>query len=72
MITKAMPKTELDAIFTAVQQFEATTQNLQVVPPSKRQRTPTVGRHREQFAAVALEAGRQFEICSPAISTCRR
>jgi len=61
MNPQAMPITELEAIFTAVQEFEATIQNLQIVPPAKRQRTPTIGRHREQFAAVALEAGRQFE-----------
>jgi len=60
-----MTKPELDAITTAVHALEASFHVLQICPPSKRKRTPTIGRHREQFAAIALEAGRQFEALMP-------
>jgi len=60
-----MTKPELDAITTAVHTLEASFHVLQICPPAKRQRTPTIGRHREQFAAIALEAGRQFEALMP-------
>jgi len=60
-----MTKPELDAVTTAVHTLEASFHHLQICPPSKRKRTPTIGRHREQFAAIALEAGRQFEPLMP-------
>jgi len=60
-----MTESQLTTITTAVHALEASFHALQLCPPSKRKRTPTIGRNREQFAAIALEAGRQFEALMP-------